>query len=226
MANRPSLNLFNILPRSFKYLKRKGIGLLYRILTSLPYFSFILDTRESQTPITLKIWFFQKILGFNKRAYWPVHFTSKINIPENIYCGIETCPGYEPGCYIQGIGNIYIGDYTQIAQNVGIISSNHNIFENRKHLKGEKIVIGKYCWLGMNSVVLPGVKLGDFTIVGAGAIVTKSFPLGYCIIGGNPAKLIRKIDPEKCIRYKSNIEYNGYIPSKTFENFRTKKLRI
>ncbi len=46
----------------------------------------------------------------------------------------------------------------------------------------------------MNAVILPGVTLGDHTVVGAGAIVTKSFPDGHCIIAGNPAKEIRKID--------------------------------
>ena len=45
----------------------------------------------------------------------------------------------------------------------------------------------------MNSVILPGVVLGEHTVVGAGSIVTKSFPEGYCVIAGNPAKIIRKI---------------------------------
>ncbi|MBS7109518.1 MAG: hypothetical protein KH076_09760 [Streptococcus sp.] len=46
----------------------------------------------------------------------------------------------------------------------------------------------------MNSVILPGVILGDHTIVGAGAVVTHSFPDGYCIIGGNPARIIKALD--------------------------------
>lgn len=46
----------------------------------------------------------------------------------------------------------------------------------------------------MNSVILPGVELGDHTIVGAGAIVTKSFPGGYCVIVGNPAKIVKNIE--------------------------------
>jgi len=45
----------------------------------------------------------------------------------------------------------------------------------------------------MGSIILPNVVIGDHTTVAAGAIVTKSFPEGYCIIGGNPAKIIKKL---------------------------------
>jgi len=78
----------------------------------------------------------------------------------------------------------------------------------------------------MNAVILPGVVLGDFTIVGAGAIVTKSFPEGYCVIAGNPAKVIRQLDPTKCKRYKSYPEYIGFIRRKNFEQYRKKNLRV
>ena len=56
------------------------------------------------------------------------------------------------------------------------------------------VIIGEKCWIGMNCVVLPGVTLGDHTIVGAGAVVTKSFKDGYCVIAGNPAKKIKDIE--------------------------------
>ncbi|MEQ1824103.1 MAG: DapH/DapD/GlmU-related protein, partial [Fimbriimonadaceae bacterium] len=53
------------------------------------------------------------------------------------------------------------------------------------------------CWIGMNAVVLPGVTLGDRTVVAAGAVVTKSFPEGWCIVAGVPAKLLRSLkEPE------------------------------
>ena len=183
------------------------------------------ETLGTQTPITLKYIFWQKILGFNRKAYWSVHFTSIIGTPKNIYAGVDVSPGYMPGCYIQGMGKVHIGDYTQIATNVGIISSNHDLYDTRSHTSST-VKIGKYCWIGMNSVILPDVELGDWTVVGAGSVVTKSFSEGYCVIAGNPAKIIRKLDKEKCVPYKNKHEYNGYIKAERFEEFRKNFLKV
>ncbi|WP_327573392.1 acyltransferase [Roseateles sp.] len=141
-----------------------------------------------------------------------------------VHIGIETSPGLMPGCYIQGSNGIEIGDYTQIAAGVKIISANHLLTDIRAHLKTRPIRIGKYCWLGANSVILPGVELGTYTIVGAGAIVTKSFPEGYCVIAGNPARIIKDLNPAECIFHESDYKYNGFIRSDRFEEFRTKFL--
>ncbi len=191
----------------------------------VPFLRPLHETRETQTPITVRTWFFQKVLGFNRTAYWPCHLTSTVTGVANVYCGIETCPGLSPGCYIQAIGKIYVGDYTQIAPNVGIISANHDLHDNRIHVARD-VHIGKYCWIGMNAMILPGVELGDYTIVGAGAVVTKSFPEGYCVIGGNPARLIKRVEREKCVLHRSTHEYNGYIPSAKFEEFRRRRLNV
>ena len=173
----------------------------------------IKETKHTQTPVKFKHWFVQKILGRNRDVYWPVHSNSEVRGVRKIYAGVETCPGYEKGCYIQAVNPIYIGDYTQIASNVGIISANHDLYDLRIQKLGKPINIGKYCWLGMGVIILPEVELGDFTIVGAGAVVTKSFPDGYCVIAGNPAKIIKHLTKEECIMHKSNKEYNGFYRS-------------
>lgn len=90
-------------------------------------------------------------------------------------------------------GHITIGRGTYIGPNVGLITANHDPTDYDKHLPAKHIVLGEKCWIGMNSVVLPGVTLGERTIVGAGSIVTKSFPEGHCIIAGNPARIIRNL---------------------------------
>lgn len=200
--------------------------LICRLLIMIPIMRIIIETGGSQTPVTFRMWFIQKVLGFNRDAYWPVHFSSTVTNYRYVYAGVDVSPGYSHGCYIQGLGKIYIGDYTQIGPNVGIISSNHNAYDSRQHIETGEVRIGKYCWIGMNAAILPGVKLGDFTIVGAGAVVSKSQPGGYCVLAGNPARVIKELDREKCIHFKNTYEYNGYIKAEKFEAFRKRQLYV
>jgi len=98
-----------------------------------------------------------------------------------------------PGSYFQNFyGKITIGRGTYIAPNVGIITVNHDPSDLDRHLSAKDVVLGESCWIGMNSVLLPGVHLGSHTIVGAGSIVTKSFPEGCVVIAGNPARALRE----------------------------------
>lgn len=196
-------------------------------ISHLPFFSFIYDTLDYQCRISFDTWFKQKILniGGNRKAYWPVHWTSKIYDAEKILIGVDAYPGIMNGCYIQGRGGIEIDDYTQIAPNVIIVSANHDVYDSRLHIGG-KVVIGKYCWIGAGAKIMPGVVLGDWTIVGAGAVVTKSFPDGHCIIGGVPAKFIKDLDRDKCIPFQNKISYNGYIRSDRFDTYRKKYLKV
>jgi acetyltransferase-like isoleucine patch superfamily enzyme len=192
------------------------------------YGKVIQYSRLTQTPISLRLFILQKILGFNKKCYWPVHFTSVIQDPKNILIGLDTAPGIMANCYIQGYGGIQIGNSTQIGPGVGIISLNHNPVNVYDYIdqKFPSIVIGSNCWCGMNSIILPGVQLGDFTIVGAGSVVTKSFSDGYCIIAGNPAKIIKKLNREECVKDDFKYKYHGYIHKDHFDIYRKKHLTI
>jgi acetyltransferase-like isoleucine patch superfamily enzyme len=138
---------------------------------------------------------FRKILRQNSSVKWAMHHTSAVLYPENIKRGIHVFPGDSPGNYIQAKNGIEIGDYTNIGPNVGIVSANHNFSDNTKHNSSSPIIIGKKCWIGMGAVILPEVVLGDYTIIGANAVVTNSFPEGYCVIAGNPAQVIKRLNP-------------------------------
>ncbi|MBC7553311.1 MAG: acyltransferase [Taibaiella sp.] len=144
---------------------------------------------------------FRKLFRQNAAVKWAVHHTSTVHCPDNIVKGRDVYPGDSPGVYINAYNGITIGDYTNIGPNVGIISTNHDLVNNDKHVKAAPIIIGRFCWLGMGAVVLPGVFIADFTIVGAGAVVTKSFPGGYCVLGGNPARVIKNLNREECDAY-------------------------
>lgn len=154
--------------------------------------------REMSMGFYLCDFLFRKILRQNADTKWAVHHSSTIHAPGNIVRGKEVYPGDSPGVYINANNGVKIGDYTNIGPNVGIISSNHDVIDNNAQVLAEPIVIGRFCWLGMGSVILPTVQLGDFTIVGAGAVVTKSFSEGYCVIAGNPARIIKQLNKEAC----------------------------
>lgn len=139
--------------------------------------------------------FWQKICGANRHIPWPVSPFIEISNGRNIIFDPDDLNNFQgKGNYFQNFnGKIYIGKGTYIAMNVGIITSNHDVNNLDEHFPGQDVKIGTSCWLGMNSIILPGVILGEKTVVGAGSVVTKSFPEGHCIIVGNPAKLLRKI---------------------------------
>lgn len=104
-----------------------------------------------------------------------------------------------PFCVLQGNGGIKIGNGTLIAAGVKMFSANH-VFESRKtriQRQGETkvgIVIGDDVWIGADSTILDGVKIGDGAIVAAGTVVNRNVE-PYSIIGGVPAQLI-KMRPE------------------------------
>lgn len=172
----------------------------------------IYDTIYSPAPIRLRMLFFQKVLGFNRKVPWPVHFTSRISGHEHITIGAGSAPGYMGGCYVfaRPDSPIRIGENTIMANNVCIAGYSHDVHDHRKFVSKGGVVIGDFCWLGSNVSVMPGVVLGDHTVVAAGSVVTRSFPGGHCVIGGSPAKVLQTLDPDKVVKARDEVPYIGY----------------
>jgi acetyltransferase-like isoleucine patch superfamily enzyme len=141
---------------------------------------------------------FNRTIGSNRNIPWPVNPQTIISNKSKILFDIDDLQIFQtPGCYWQNHdARIIVGKGCYIAPNVGIITTNHDIRDVSKHVEGKDVVLGEKCWIGMNSVILPGVNLGKNTVVAAGAVVTKSFLEGNCIIGGVPAKLLKIIEIE------------------------------
>lgn len=189
----------------------------------IPFLSPVYLSRQTQTPIPL-IKLLKFILWDRIRLYWPIHSSSVVVDAHRIHIGIETSPGLMPGCYIQGTNGIEIGDYTQIAAGVSMISSNHLLTDNRVHVAAPPIKIGAHSWIGTHAVILPGVSLGKYTIVGAGAVVTKSFEEGYQVLAGNPARIIKELDPSECVVHESQHKYHGFLSPDKFFSYQEKRL--
>lgn len=158
------------------------------------------------------------IIGLKNRSlYWFCPKNCWTGMPKRIYIGKNSAIG-RPGGYYQAFGGIYIGNHVRIAPRVTLLTSNHDIY-NHKVTHHAPIKIGDYCWLGMNTSILAGVELGPRTIVATGAVVNKSFPEGYCILGGVPAKIVKKLDPTQFNKADYEREYYnfGYIPAEKVE---------
>lgn len=104
--------------------------------------------------------------------------------------------------------HIYVGDNTMLAPNVVIASASHPILPSLRQ-KGYQynlpVHIGKNCWLGAGVIVLPGVTIGDNTVVGAGSVVTKDLPANVVAVG-NPCKVMRQIGEKDEKYYYKNRE--------------------
>lgn len=106
------------------------------------------------------------------------------------------------GCRFQDQGGIYIDDGALIGPMVVLATLNHEQNpEYRGDLFPKPIHIGKNVWIGANATVLPGVTIGDGAIIAAGAVVAKDVLPGV-IVGGVPAKIIKKVEAGSRVREK------------------------
>jgi acetyltransferase-like isoleucine patch superfamily enzyme len=189
----------------------------------LPYYSSYSCFAKARMGISYLA--FLKFKLFGSKYYWDKGKNTIVVHPRKIFIG-KNSPVGRYGGYFQGAGEIYIGDYVQFGPNVSLISSNHDLYDQYKPEEGFPIVIDNYCWIGINSVILPGVSLGPRTIVGAGSVVTKSFSEGYCVVAGVPAKKIKDLDKEKFVVPKFENEFYGFLSVDEFLKYRNKFLDI
>lgn len=116
-------------------------------------------------------------------------FGKNITIGKNVF--INAC------CHFQDQGGITLGDGCLIGHNVVFATLNHGFAPaDRASLYPAPIVLGKNVWIGSNSTLLQGIRIGDNAVIGAGSVVTKDVPANT-IVGGVPARILRQIDTEK-----------------------------
>jgi acetyltransferase-like isoleucine patch superfamily enzyme len=153
-------------------------------------------------------WFFRSwpsFLGFIPRFIVCKLFFKKLSsfcvIQPNVYivhgfrikCGSNFA--VNSNTYINAVGGLEIGNNVLLGPNIVISSGEHQYTDKKlpvmlQKIVHKKIIIEDGVWIGANAVIMPGITLGEGTIVGAGAVVTKSTE-PYSIVGGVPARKIK-----------------------------------
>lgn len=91
--------------------------------------------------------------------------------------------------------HVYVGDYTQFGPNVVLAVAGHPIdpaLRKQGYQYNLPIHIGRNCWIGAGALILPGVTIGDNTVIGAGSVVTRDIPSGVVAVG-NPCRVLRAV---------------------------------
>lgn len=153
---------------------------------------------KSSLSVTVVSCLIQWVFRVNSGTKWLVNYTSRVLHGNNLYIengsdSVRISLLSSGGCYINAKHGVYIGEGTIFSFNVAIVSEDHVVGDLDVSPTSAPLRIGKNCWIGANSTILPNTELGDNVVVGANSVVTRSFPEGGVIIAGVPARVIRHI---------------------------------
>ncbi len=133
--------------------------------------------------------FFYRISGVKIGKGSTFHKGLRLYNPKNIVIGDDSIIGEM--CVLDGRDNLIIGSHVDIASEVMIYNSEHDVDSEDFHAINAQVIIDDYVFIGPRAIILPGVTIGKGAVVGAGAVVTKNVD-PYAIVGGVPAKIIRE----------------------------------
>lgn len=131
--------------------------------------------------------FFYRLAGIKIGKNSFIHMGTRFYLPINITIGDGTIIG--DNCFLDGRAKLTIGDNVDIASQVLIYNSEHDINSENFDPIEEPVEIGDYVFIGPRAIILPGVKIEKGAIIAAGAVVTENVESGK-IVGGVPAKVI------------------------------------
>jgi maltose O-acetyltransferase len=131
--------------------------------------------------------FFYRLSGIKIGKGSTIHTGARFYQPMGISIGKDSIIG--EGVVLDGRGKLEIGDHVDIASEVMIYNSEHDIHDGKFGPITQSVRIEDYVFIGPRAIILPGVVIGKGAVVGAGAVVTKDV-LPFKVVGGVPAKEI------------------------------------
>lgn len=133
----------------------------------------------------------QELFGKSENAFvnppFYCDYGSHIRVGKNFFANYN--------CTIIDVAQVTIGDNCQMAPNVAIYTAGHPIHpdsRNSLYEYGIPVTIGDNVWIGGNTVILPGVRIGNNVVIGAGSVVTKDIP-DWTVAVGNPCRAVKTI---------------------------------
>jgi acetyltransferase-like isoleucine patch superfamily enzyme len=148
---------------------------------------FLMNKIVANIPFWVLRKLYYKLLGIKIGKHTEINMNLYVLSPQNITIGKGT--HINKSCFIDARGGCSIGDSVSISHNVSIVSGGHNINSNNFNCFHASIEIGDYVWIGINAVILKGVRIGNGAVIAAGAIVTKDVE-EFTIVAGIPAHKI------------------------------------
>ncbi len=142
--------------------------------------------------------FFYRLAGIKIGKGSTIHMGTVFYEPKNIIIGEDTIIGEK--VVLDGRDKLIIGNHVDIASEVMIYNSEHDINDDYFKPIIDKVIIEDYVFIGPRVIILPGVKIGKGAVIAAGAVVTKDIP-PLVIVGGIPAKIIGERKNKK-LNYK------------------------
>lgn len=133
--------------------------------------------------------FFYRISGISIGTGSTIHMGAVFYNPKNIKIGKDSIIG--EGAVLDGRDKLIIGDHVDIASEVMIYNSEHNVQSTDFHAITASVIVEDYVFIGPRAIILPGVRIKKGAVIGAGAVVAKDVE-EFTIVGGVPAKLIKE----------------------------------
>ena len=162
----------------------KGVNRIINILLDFELFILYLAGLVPSHWFRLEVY---RLAGLKIGRGSTIHMWARFYQPKGIAVGSDSIIGDH--VFLDGRDSLKIGNHVDIASEVMIYNSEHDINSEDFHASNSPVEIGDYVFIGPRVIIMPGVKIGTGAVVAGGAVVTADIP-EFAIVGGVPAKVI------------------------------------